>query len=293
MNEESDVTETPHAEHPTPPAGSRWAVILGISGGTGAAVAEAVSKDPGLNIFGVHRGRYQDRADELVEKLQATGRQVVMRVGEAGTAESAQRGVAQLLEVAGPGSVHLFVHSLASASVGNFASEEPFFHPKQVDKTFNVMAHSFVYWIQAMHRRQLLVADGARLLGLTNPLDDTLLHNTGLISASKAALEVYVRHLAMELGPLGHRVNLLKFGTVMTPALQHVYTPAALDALRINHERMIPAGRMCTTEEVGRFISILCGEGVDWFNGSLIDFSGGMTLRLLDLVLNAKDSSLS
>src|SRR4051812_29358285 len=42
-----------------------WALILGVSSGTGAAIAEAVARKPGLNVFGVHRGRYMDTAREL------------------------------------------------------------------------------------------------------------------------------------------------------------------------------------------------------------------------------------
>jgi NAD(P)-dependent dehydrogenase (short-subunit alcohol dehydrogenase family) len=147
------------------------------------------------------------------------------------------------------------------------------------------MAHSFVYWAQALVAQDMLAPE-ALLLGLQNPLDATHLGNTGLISASKAALEMYVQHLAMELGPRGHRVNLLKFGTVMTPALRHVYSPEALARLEAAHARMNPAGRMCTVEEVARFVSVLAGEEAGWFNGATIDFTGGMTLKLLELVLN-------
>jgi hypothetical protein len=38
---------------------------------------------------------------------------------------------------------------------------------------------------------------------------------------------------------------------------------------------------MCTVQEVARFVSVLLGEDVDWFNGATIDFTGGMTLRLI------------
>ena len=43
-----------------------------------------------------------------------------MRVGDAGTAESAVRGAEAFREVAGPQSVALFVHSIACASLGSF-----------------------------------------------------------------------------------------------------------------------------------------------------------------------------
>jgi NAD(P)-dependent dehydrogenase (short-subunit alcohol dehydrogenase family) len=89
----------------------------------------------------------------------------------------------------------------------------------------------------------------------------------------------------MELGPLGHRANLLKFGTVVTPALRVVMGREAMSRLEQAHREMIPAGRMVTLEEVARFVSLLMREEAAWFNGATIDFSGGMTLRLLDLLL--------
>ncbi|MCY1030123.1 SDR family oxidoreductase [Corallococcus sp. BB11-1] len=274
---------TPSTEDPPDP---RWALILGVSSGTGAAIAEAVARKPGLEVFGVHRGRYPDTARQVEARVREAGRAVFLRQADASTPDSAEAGADVLLERAGPRSVKLFVHAIAGASVGRFLSEGPDrLHPRRVQRTFDCMAHSFVYWTQALVKRDLLAPD-ARLLGLQNPLDQTHLGNTGLISAAKAALEMYVRHLAMELGPRGHRVNLLKFGTVMTPALHHVYAPEALAHLEARHAAMTPAGRMCTVEEVARFVSVLTGDEAGWFNGATIDFSGGMTLRLMDLVLN-------
>ncbi|RKH41372.1 SDR family oxidoreductase [Corallococcus sicarius] len=263
-----------------------WAVIAGASSGTGAAIAVQVARQPGLNVFGMHRGRYLDQAAEVERQVLATGRRMVMMQGDAGTPEGVARGADALLATAGPRSVKLFVHALASASVGQFITgdKQPL-HPRQLARTFESMAHSFVYWAQALVARDLLTPS-ARLLGLTNPLTESLLHNTGAITAAKAALEIYVRHLALELGPLGHRVNLLKFGTVMTPAIRHVCTPEVLERLEEAHRRINPAGRMCTLEEVARIVPTLLGDEAEWFNGATIDFTGGMTLRLLDLVLN-------
>lgn len=263
---------------------SGWAVVLGASAGTGAAVATHVARDPGLHVFGVHRGRYVEGAREVEAAVRAAGRQVVMRTADAGTAEGAAQGAEALLAAAGPRSVRLLVHSIASASVGQLARGEKVVVPRQVEKTFDAMAHSFVYWIQALVARDLL-APGAQLLGLTNPLSESTLHNSGLIAAAKGALEMYVRHLAMELGPAGHRVNLLKFGTVVTPALRHVFDEGAMRRVEAAHARMIPAGRMVTLEEVATFIATLCKPEAAWFNGATIDFTGGMTQHLLDLVM--------
>jgi len=265
---------------------SKWAVVLGVSAGTGAAVARAVAVDPGLHVFGAHRDHHAEEAAHVARDVAAAGRRAVMWVADAGTVEGAQHGAAALLAAAGPRSVRLFVHSIANASLGRLASGgADQLTPRQVHKTFDAMAHSFVFWAQELLALDLL-APSARLVGLTNPLDESLLNNCGLVTASKAALEMYVRHLAFELGPRGHRVNLLKFPTVVTPAVRKVYGPEVLAHLDATHRHMIPAGRMCTLEEVAGLVSFLAGDRAEWFNGATIDFTGGMTQSLLDLVLN-------
>src|SRR5262249_24653414 len=141
---------------------------------------------------------------------------------DARSAAAAEAEADALLASLGPQSVRVFVHSIACASLGQLAVAPSPLSERQIHSTFDAMAHSFVYWAQALVARDLL-APGSRLLGLSNPLVDSLVRNSGLINATKAALEMYIRHLAFELGPLGHRVNLLKFGAVATPASQKTF----------------------------------------------------------------------
>ena len=270
----------------------RWAIILGASAGTGAAIAAAVARDPGLHVFGVHRGHYPDDARAVAEAVRGTGRRVEMHVGDAGTHEAATAIAEQFRAVAGAGRVGLLVHSLSGASLGRFLDTHgDQLTPRNVEKTFSYLAHSFVYWAQALHELDLL-APNARLLGLTNVLHDSLLRNTALVAAAKAALDMYVKHLAIELGPFGHRVNLLKFPTVVTPALHALLGPEAISRVDAVHRDLIPAGRICTVEDVAQFVSILARPETHWLNGAMIDFTGGMMLRLLDVVLQPDSSHL-
>jgi NAD(P)-dependent dehydrogenase (short-subunit alcohol dehydrogenase family) len=260
-----------------------WAVILGTSAGSGAAIARAVVRDPGLDLFGVHRGHYADAARELEADARAVGRRVVMHVGDAGTRDGVRASADALVAAAGPRNVKLVVHALSGASLGHFLpTHGDQFQQRHVEKTFDYMAHSFAYWAQELHARDLL-APGARLLGLTNLLHDSMIHNCGLIAAAKGALEMYVHYLAVELGPLGHRVNLLKFGTLMTPALARMLGPERQARLEARAKEMVPAGRLLGPEDLGRVVSFLARDESEWFNGATIDFSGGMALRLLDI----------
>jgi NAD(P)-dependent dehydrogenase (short-subunit alcohol dehydrogenase family) len=262
-----------------------WAVVLGVSSGTGAAVARSLAKDPGLDVFGVHRGHYQADADALAADLAAIDRRAELRVADAGLAEAPAELCRDLEQVAGKQRVKVFVHSIANASLGRLASGKgEWLGPKQIDKTLTSMANSFVYWAQELLRRDLLAPE-ARLIGLTNTLDDSLVDGCAAVAAAKAALEVYVRELAIELGPLGHRVNLLKFSAVITPALRRVFGDAGAEITAKVHADLNPAGRVCTTTEVGDFVSVLAGPKAAWMNGATIDFTGGTTLRWADVVV--------
>jgi NAD(P)-dependent dehydrogenase (short-subunit alcohol dehydrogenase family) len=266
----------------------RWCVVLGASIGSGAAIARALARDPGLHLFGVHRGRHPDEAAAVEAAVRAEGRQVHWHIADAGSAEAAGRGAEAFAAAAGAGRVQVFVHSVANASVGRFTSAagDPF-QPWQFTKTFESMAHSFVHWIEALLSRGLL-APGARLIGLSNPLVHTPLDGCGLIAATKAALEVYVRYLAVELGPLGYRVNLLTYGAAETKALHVVLdrkdrATAVREALR----HSTPAKRLVTLEQVGAFVSVLAGEAGAWFNGANIDMTGGEALGHYNALVEA------
>src|SRR3989442_11440850 len=98
----------------------RWAIVLGCSAGSGAAIARAVVRDPGLHLFGVHRGHYAEAATALAEEVRAAGRQIVLHVADAGHAEGARGGAEAFRSVAGPRSAGLLVHAISGASLGHF-----------------------------------------------------------------------------------------------------------------------------------------------------------------------------
>jgi NAD(P)-dependent dehydrogenase (short-subunit alcohol dehydrogenase family) len=259
-----------------------WAVILGVSSGTGAALARQVARDPGWNVFGMHRGYRQHAADEVAADVTTEGRRAVLRIGNAGTAEGVRDAVAGLRETIGAGRVRLFAHAIANASVGPLTGPRAL-PPEKIAKTFASMAHSFVWWAEALRAADLL-APSARLYAFGNPVTDSLADNLGAIAAAKAALEIYVRALAAELGPAGHRVNLVKFGLIDSPASKAAFAPEQWVRVAARAAANTPAGRLCTPEEVARLVATLCGPAGEWFNGATIDFTGGMVQHLLNLV---------
>lgn len=273
-------------ESSTNDTNGKWALVLGASCGTGGAIARALARDPGYHIFGIHRGNHPQDADEVKTSVLNAGRNIHFRIGDGGTLEGVLEGAAEIEKVAGPQSIAFVVHSLANASVGRFVSgAADQIAPRQVYKTFDSMAHSFLFWTQELFKRKLL-APGAHILGLTNWMTDSVLPGTGLISATKEALGAYARHLARELGPHGYRVNLLKFGGVFTPAVEATFGEARLQRLRNVLGRLATSHNISTVDEVARYVSSLASETSSRFNGATIDFTGGESQGFFDVLMN-------
>ena len=266
---------------------NNWGVVLGVTGGTGGAAARALAESPGLNIYGVHRGNRPEQVAPLQSAVSDAGRRWHEAIGGAGFEEEVTARAQELQEVVGPRSVRVLVHAIANASYGTFTSGvRGALDPGRMRKTFDCMAHSFVWWAQELVRRDLL-APGARLIALSNSSPDQLVAGWGLVAAAKSALETYVRALGSELGPLGYCVTTLKFGLVETPAIRRAFTPEQWAAVRRTIGRATTLKRITELDEIGQFIGTICGDVGLWFNGCTIDYSGGQSRGLADLVFNA------
>ena len=261
-----------------------WFVVLGCSTGTGRAVAQAAA-DAGYDVFGIHRGNWPEGAAAVERYVQASGRRIVLWQADGAEPEAATRGAALLQEHAGPGSVRLFVHAIASASVGRLTVGDDPLAPRQLQSTFDRMAHSFVWWCHALHSQGLLDPQGAQLLGLSNLMTEHVIRGAAAISASKAALHQYVKHMAVELGPEKHRVNLLKFAMVLTEALHVTFSAEDVGKLVRTMERSVPAGRLLTVDEVGELVVWLASDQARWFNGAEIDFTGAESHAFFDALI--------
>lgn len=244
--------------------------------GTGAAVCRHAAA-AGLNVIGIHRGNHPAEAAALAAEIRAQGLQCELIVANAGKPELLPELVGQVGQIAGPRGVRLMVHSVADASVGKLIDAGPMLVPKQIRKTFEVMAHSFLFWAQQLFGAGLL-AEGARIIALLNYLDSSVLTGGGAIGPAKAALGGYVRFLGAELGPHGVRVNGIRFGAADTYAasLMTDYELALEQLARTN-----PLGRNVTTDDVGKFVSLLLDDRADFVNGAILALDGGEEAGLI------------
>jgi NAD(P)-dependent dehydrogenase (short-subunit alcohol dehydrogenase family) len=95
-------------------------------------------------------------------------------------------------------------------------------------------------------------------------------------SSAKAALLMYTRACAQELGPLGIRVNSVSPGLVMRDGLEESW-PEGVTAWRTR----APLGRVVSAEAVAHACLFLAGEGASFITGQDIAVDAGMTCAAL------------
>ncbi|MGR8949253.1 MAG: SDR family NAD(P)-dependent oxidoreductase [Gammaproteobacteria bacterium] len=91
---------------------------------------------------------------------------------------------------------------------------------------------------------------------------------------SKAALEHLTRVLAVELGPLGIRVNALAPGFTKTEMSEPVVDAFGEDMILA----MTPLGRYGEPLDIAKAISLLASRDAGWVTGQIVDASGGFML---------------
>lgn len=116
---------------------------------------------------------------------------------------------------------------------------------------------------------------------IVNVSSDAGLHGNLLCStycASKGAVNMFTKAMALEAGPYGIRVNAVCPGDVLTPLTENQLAqyPDRAQALQ-EMASVYPLGRVATPYEVAAVIHFLCSHGAGFVNGALWSIDGGLT----------------
>jgi NAD(P)-dependent dehydrogenase (short-subunit alcohol dehydrogenase family) len=104
---------------------------------------------------------------------------------------------------------------------------------------------------------------------------------SGAYSASKAAVVMLSRQLAVEWGPRGVRSNVVSPGLIQTPMTKGIYdSPGVRDA----RSALVPRRRIGEPDDIANAVVFLASDRADYITGEDIVIDGGFTRTIMSVI---------
>jgi 3-oxoacyl-[acyl-carrier protein] reductase len=246
-----------------PDLAGKVAVVTGGSKGIGAATSRMLA---GNRVRVAVNGRDQAGIDRVVAGLLESGATAIGVSADCTRFAEIERMRDQVEAELGPADILVaFAGGFASFSPVHETSEEEWNAVVESNLTATFLTiKSFLPGM--IERRRGAIVTMASNAGRF--LDMKL---TASYAAAKAGIVMLTRHVAMEVGQHGVRVNCVAPATVRSERVDRIMSPER----RAEVARMSPLGRMGVPDDVAAATLFLASEAASWMTGVTIDVAGG------------------
>lgn len=223
----------------------------------------AAGANLGVTFLPDDKGRFEKKVAELVEPLQPSLFLPCDVQNEAQMQDTFNT-------VKGKwGKLDILIHCLAFASKDALSGDFSSVSRQDFTQALEVSAYSL---ISMSRMAKPLMTEGGSIVTLSYLGGVRVIPNYNTMGIAKAALEMNVRYLALELGPQNVRVNAISAGPIRTLASSAV--GGILDM--IHHvEQVAPLRRTVTQTEVGNAAAFLCSDLSTGITGQILYVDAG------------------
>ena len=239
----------------------KTALITGSSRGIGRAVAAQLASD-GYAVC-VNYIERRDKAEELVKKLEAEGREAMCFQADVADSGAVNAMVKAVEERFGP--VTLLVNNAGIAKQCLFQDMSHEYWKRIFDVNLNGTFNAIQAVLPNMlHEHSGCIINTSSIWGLHGASCEVA------YSATKHAIIGLTRSLAQEFAPTGIRVNCVAPGVIDTDMVK-VLGSDTLAALAED----TPLGRLGKPEDIAALVSFLASDAASFITGQVITSDGG------------------
>ena len=244
----------------------KTAIVTGATEGIGYAISHAFVRQGARVVLVARRAEPGER---LVAELGAEVASLVQ--GDVGDPATADRAVAEAHRR--HGDLDVLVNNAGLDLSGVPLLETTL---EEARRIFDVNVFGALSMLQACARA--MGKRGGSIVNVTSRLALVGLPGSAVYGASKVAHQSLTRGPAVELAPLGIRVNAVAPGLTETPMVTlWIEEQPEPDAFRRRHEGAIPLGRFSDPEDVASAVVYLASDESGSVTGASISVDGGYT----------------
>ncbi len=241
------------------------AIVTGSGSGIGKSIAIRLASE-GASIVVDYRNHIE-QAQDTKSKVEAAGSKAILVQADVSILTDTQNLVDQAYKQLGR--CDILVNN------AGIEIEAPFWEvtEKDYDAVLNVNLKGAFFLTQAFVRPLINAKQPGRVINISSVHEDMVFPHFSTYCASKGAMRMVMRDLAVELGPYNITVNNIAPGAIATPINTKLLdNKPELDALLAN----IPLGRMGTPEEVAGLALFLASDDGAYCTGSTFVIDGGL-----------------
>ncbi|APE35379.1 short-chain dehydrogenase [Nocardia mangyaensis] len=245
---------------------NKIALITGSSRGIGRTLALTLAAQGGTVV--VNYKKNTGLAENVVTDIAELGGQGFAVQADIET----EQGITDLFGTvtAEYGRLDYFVANAAASAFKNIVDLKP----HHLDRSYAMNMRSFVLGAQQAVK---LMDRGGRILTLTSYGSTRAYPTYSTLGAMKAAVEAWVRYMAVEFAPYGINVNAISGGLIESDSLKFFYDVPGMAPMQTVLDR-IPKRRAGTVQEVADACAFLLSSGSEYITGQTIVVDGGLSI---------------